>query len=112
MAESPTSLAMYSSLAFYQWLEGLCTVKTNFESFVDKELERNGMVHLYWEKKTLLHLFTDVRDVRYDSTEISGWIRCADCRMTLWHDTWEHLPCEYDQILIQPHWRHSIERVK
>jgi len=95
--ESPTSLSMYSSWAFRDWLDGLDSIQVGLEEFVEQELERNHAVHAGWEKETLLGLFaynyrTDL-DARLDQ-------RCSDC------SEWKH------HVNVQPYWRHLIERIK
>ena len=94
--ESPTSLAMYSSWAFTEWLRGLVTIKVKFEEFIDEELKRNPLVHTGWEKETLHDLFAyhhrpDLDVERY---------HCSDCTK----------PISYNAV--QPHWRHMLERIK
>ena len=94
--ESPTSLAMYSSWTFLNWVRRLATAEVDYEKFIEQELERNSLVHPGWDKQTLLYLFTcnprsdlEFRDDRY----------CSDCgRM--------------DSFQVQPYWRHFLERIK
>jgi len=95
--ESPTSLSMYSSWAFRNWLDGLDSIQVDLEEFVEQELERNHAVHAGWEKETLLDLFahshrTDLH-LRRDH-------RCSDCSDWILY------------VHVQPYWRHWIERIK
>lgn len=92
--ETPTSLAMYSEWAFANWLYGLKTVEVNLEIFIEQELERNHVVHVGWEKDTLLDLFA------YDYEPRHNRWSCSDC-----------LDC-YFRVKVQPYWRHLLERIK
>ncbi|KAF6217744.1 hypothetical protein HO133_006571 [Letharia lupina] len=94
--ESPTSLAMYSSWAFTEWLRGLVTIKVKFEEFIDEELKRNPLVHTGWEKETLHDLFAYHHRPDLD---VEGYT-CSDCTK----------PISYNAV--QPHWRHMLERIK
>ena len=95
--ESPTTLAMYSCDAFISWLRALANNKVDLESFVDHELEQNHEVHPGWVKKTLLHLFA--YDDRPDLTSYNPWA-CSDCK------------AEYSRVVVQPYWRHIVERIR
>lgn len=96
--ETPTSLAMYSEQVFADWLSGLGTIEVDLEIFIEQELERNHVVHVGWEKDTLLDLFA------YDYEHHVGlrkefWT-CSDCAQ------------EIDIVIVQPYWRHLLERIK
>lgn len=95
--ETPTSLAMYSEWAFSDWLHGLGTINVNLEIFTEQELERNHVVHVGWEKDTLLDLFVydygPYLDLRH------SW-DCRDCTERIWY------------VKVQPYWRHLLERIK
>jgi len=95
--ETSTSLAMYSSWAFTDWLDGLIMTGVDLEDFIEQELERNHMVHPGWNKQTLLGLFA------YDH-ERNSYIRdvddCSDCTKAI------------PGVKVQPYWRHSLERIK
>ena len=95
--ESPTSLAMYSSYVFADWLCGLVAQRVDLEDFVDQELQQNPMVHAGWHKKTLLALF----DYGYQAD--------LDCQVD-----WTCSDCFRELSLagIQPHWRLMAERIK
>ena len=95
--ESPTSLAMYSSWAFADWLHGLVTIGVNLGTFIDQELESNAFVHPGWDKETLHNLF-DYR-ARPDLHNRRERV-CCDCNYFL------------GRIKIQPYWRHVLERIK
>ena len=97
--ESPTSLAMHSSMAFGSWLHALVKTGLDIGSFIDQELVQNPQVHVGWEKETLLDLFThgDRPDLRFKSRLI-----CSDC------ECW---PEFYGQMK-QPHWMHLLEKIK
>lgn len=95
--ESPTSLSMYSSRAFWFWLEGLDSIQVDLEDFVEQELCRNHTVHPGWEKETLLDLFA----YSYRDDLDVGWVyTCSDCSGDI------------RRVRVQPHWRHLIERIK
>lgn len=95
--ESPTSLAMYSSWAFMDWLRGLVTIEVDFEEFLNQELERNSLVHAGWEKETLRALFAYRH--RPDLNFRKVWT-CSDCSEV------------YCRVTVQPYWRHLLERIK
>ena len=95
--ESPTSLAMYSGMAFSYWLRALASVDVDLENFIDQELERNPEGHTGWEKETLLELFT--HGDRPDLHRPDGWT-CCDCLKDLL------------KFKVQPYWRHLLERIK
>lgn len=95
--ESPTSLSMYSSWAFWDWLEGLDSIQVDLEEFVEQELKRNHAVHAGWEKETLLDLFA----YSYRTDLDVGWNQgCSDCSEWI------------SYVYVQPYWRHLIERIK
>ena len=94
--ESPTSLAMYSSWAFAEWLGGLAQLGMNLENFIDQELEKGPLVHAGWKKETLLGVFT--HSYRPDCPRLDAI--CCDCAGDI------------SYIEVQPYWRHLIERVK
>ena len=98
--ESPTSLAMYSSRAFTYWLHALVNIGTDFESFIDQELEQSPEVHSGWHKATLLDLFThgDRPDLHVDRNARI----CHDCGI------WDRSM----QRKVQPYWRFFLERIK
>jgi len=95
--ESPTSLSMYSSWAFSNWLDGLDSIQVDLQDFVKQELERNHAVHPGWKKETLLDLFaydySPDFERRYSRT-------CSDCSG------------DFIWIKVQPYWRHYIERIR
>ncbi|KAL9627580.1 MAG: hypothetical protein Q9164_007564 [Protoblastenia rupestris] len=95
--ETPTSLAMYSSWAFTDWLYGLIAIKVDLEEFIEQELERNYVVHAGWNKQTLLDLFAF--DYAPD-LDLRGVWTCSDCT--------EEIPA----IRVQPYWRHFLEQIK
>ena len=95
--ESPTSLAMYSSMVFSFWLRALAGVDVDLENFIDQELERNPEVHAGWEKETLLELFA--HGDRPDLHHLGVWT-CSDCLE------------DVDFVAVQPYWRHLLEKIK
>lgn len=95
--ESPTSLAMYSSWAFADWLHALVDNNVDLEKFIDQELEQNSELHPGWEKDTLLDLFT--HSARPD-IHIRGKWTCSDCI--------RNRPA----IRVQPYWRHLLDMFK
>ncbi|KAL8836524.1 MAG: hypothetical protein Q9170_002879, partial [Blastenia crenularia] len=95
--ESPFSLVLYSSWLFADWLDFLHTSGKDFEEFVTQEIQRNHTIHLGWEKKTLLNLSTYDHSNNYEP-QGSGY--CSDCNKRI------------DNIKVQPHWRHFLERIK
>lgn len=100
--ESPTSLAMYSSWAFTEWLRGLVTIKVKFEEFIDEELKRNPLMHAGWEKETLHDLFAYHHrpELDIECHHCSDCSDCSDCTKPIFG------------IEVQPHWRHMLERIK
>ena len=97
--ESPTSLAIYSSLAFGTWLNALVEAEVDLKSFIDQDLEQNLEVHADWEKATLLDLFTHGDRPDFHVTNFS---ECSDCKMC----------SPYEPLVVQPYWRHLLERIK
>lgn len=96
-AESPFSLALYSSWAFKNWLNALASIGKGFEQFVTAEIERNQFIHPGWKKETLLNLGTYDYGIAYDFP----WVRlCADCAK------------QFGNVSVEPHWRHFLERIK
>ena len=97
--ESPTSLAMYSSVAFRSWLHALVKTGLDIGSFIDQELVQNPEVHIGWEKETLLNLFThgDRPDLHFDNQLV-----CSDC------ERW----AVFFGLMVQPYWMHLLERIK
>ena len=97
--ESPTSLAMYSSVVFRSWLHALVKTGLDIGSFIDQELEQNSKVHVGWDKQTLLDLFThgDRPDLHFDSP-----LDCSDCK---------RLPGFYGPM-VQPYWMHLLKTIK
>lgn len=55
--ETPIFLTMYSEFAFADWLYGLDALEVDLEKFIERDLERNYIMHVGWEKETLLDLF-------------------------------------------------------
>lgn len=121
--ESPTSLAMYSSWAFTEWLRGLVTIQVNLEEFIDQELERNPLVHTGWEKETLHDLFAyhHRRDLVVPGYACSDYTKCISGIEVQPH--WRQIldvegyPCSdctkrIFGVSVQPHWRHMLERIK
>ena len=96
--ESPTSLAMYSSVAFRSWLHALVKTGLDIGSFIDQELQ-NPKVHYGWKKETLLNLFThgDRPDLHFDHQ-----LPCSDC------ECWPG----FFGPMVQPYWMHLLERIK
>lgn len=96
--ETPTSLAMYSSVAFTCWLRGLASTDVDIETFIDQELEQNSEIHTGWEKQAMLNLFA-----WGDRPDLHRWKRsweCSDC-------------CSgCIRLKVQPYWRHVVERIK
>lgn len=95
--ETPTSLAMYSEWAFVDWACGLDTIEVDLEKFIEQELERNHVVHVGWDKETLLALFA------YDYTpdlDLRRYWTCSDCTEFI------------HAVRVQPYWRHLLERIK
>ena len=99
LIESPTSLAMYSSVAFRSWLHALVKTGLDIGSFIDQELVQDPQVHVGWEKETLLNLFThgDRPDLHFDYESA-----CSDCKC------WP----SFLGPMVQPYWMHLLERVK
>ena len=97
--ESPTSLAMHSSVAFRSWLHALVKTGLDIGSFIDQELEQNPEVHVGWDKQTLLNLFThgDRPDLHFDYQ-----LDCIDCKCMQ----------SYFGPIVQPYWMHLLERIK
>ena len=100
--ESPTSLAMYSERAFSKWRHQLVKIDLDLKKFIDRELERNHLVHAGWEKETFYDLFA--YNTIYDHHDLLrpqyGYRICSDCRKENYH------------LHIQPYWRHLLERIK
>ena len=96
--ESPTSIALYSSWAFVDWVRGLDSIATDFEKFVGEELGRNHEVHPGWEKGALLDVYA--YSLRLDPKPPAKDDTCSDCL-----DCWSFPK-------VQPYWRHLIERFK
>lgn len=94
--ESPTSLAMYSSWAFADWLHALVDNDVDLENIIDQELNQNSELHPGWEKDTLLDLFTHGARSNVDLRR--DW-RCSDCISAL-------------SIKVQPYWRHLLDMFK
>ena len=57
LAETPTSLALYSEETFYAWRKLLTLSHVNMEQFVEDELKQSPLVDREWEIHTLLALF-------------------------------------------------------
>ena len=96
--ESPTSLAMYSSVAFRSWLHALVKTGLDIGSFIDQELLQNSQVHVGWEKETMLNLFThgDRPDLYFDE------FTCSDCKCLLGSLG----------LMVQPYWMHLLKKIK
>ncbi|MCJ1451865.1 hypothetical protein MMC28_002205 [Mycoblastus sanguinarius] len=96
--ESPTSLAMYSSWVFTEWLRGLVNNEVDLEKFIDQELEQSHEVHAGWEKDTLLDLFAngDRPDLHVQKDRTT----CSDCIR------------RFSRVQVQPYWRHLLERIE
>ena len=97
--ESPLSLAMYSSWAFEDWLDGLVAIEVDLSTFIDQELESNALVHPGWDQETLRDLFE--YHARPDPFLRRLWA-CSDC------DRRDIFP----GVRVQPYWRHLLERIK
>ena len=97
--ESPTSLAMYSSVAFRSWLHALVKTGLDIGSFIDQELVQNPEVLIGWEKETLLNLFThgDRPDLYFDYE-----LACSDCKCY----------ARFFGPMVQPYWMHLLERIQ
>lgn len=97
--ESPTSIAMYSSVAFRSWLHALVKTGLDIGSFIDQELGQDPELHVGWEKETLLYLFThgDRPDLHFDYP-----LACSDCKC------WPG----FFGAMVQPYWMHLLETIK
>ena len=105
--ESPTTLAMYSSFAFLNWLTALDNIEVDPERFIQQELFRNPDLHIGWTKDTLLDLWEYASEtgaaVLPDCVCYDGIFRdysCSDCHKPFWF------------MAVQPFWRHQLERIK
>ena len=96
--ESPTSIALYSSWAFVDWVRGLDSIAMDFEKLVEEELGRNHEVHPGWEKGALLGVYA--YSLRLDPKPPTKDNTCSYCS-----DYWSFPK-------VQPYWRHLIERFK
>lgn len=56
--ESPTSISLYSSAAFFAWRQVLEDVQLPFEEFVIQEFQRNPLGSMNWDKGSLMQVFT------------------------------------------------------
>lgn len=96
-SESPTSLSMYSSWAFFTWVGGLKSIDIDLEEFVQDELESNEMVHEGWTTRTLLEVISHASE---PEVHIQYKRKCSDCTSELF------------AINVQPQWRHWLEHIK
>ncbi len=95
--ESPTSLAMYSSWAFVNWVFELRNSGVNIEIFLKEELKSNCKVHPGWSQRSLVTLFEfDYKP----GVSLRNTLYCADCKGG------SH------SKFVQPSWRHLLERIK
>ena len=95
--ESPTSLAMYSSMEFAQWLDDLTDHGVDFEKFSEEELDRGLLLKAGWTSENLLTLFRLRRDWAVD---YSSFESCCDCFIPL------------HEVRVQPYWVHLLEIFK
>lgn len=110
--ESPTSLSMYSSWAFWNWQDALASIQVDIEEFVEQELERNYAVHAGWKKETLLNLFAygDRLDLDFRYSCLRNSFHRYDCHQRSW--TCSDCSGRIKYIKVKPYWRHLMERIK
>ena len=95
--QSPTSLAILSSRAFFDWRAALDSVGVDLEVFVRRELEKGPLLKAGWTPETLLALFQHPHRWMGDSWY---WEKCSDCLG------------EFDDLFVQPYWLDLLERYR
>lgn len=97
-AESPLSMAMYSSWAFRSFREALCGANLHFEDFVRQELEPGcPLLNAGWRMDTLLALFELDFELDFEPPGPSKASYCHDCGSKVY---W---------FLVQPYWQCMLE---
>lgn len=101
-AESPLSLAMYSSWAFSSFRDALYGIHFDVEDFARQELQQGcPLLDAGWQIETLsallkLDIEPDVELLR----DWGGWITCDSCRF------------EVRSVEVQPYWQGVLESIK
>ena len=106
--ESPMSLAMYSSSGFMGWISAVQQKELDPDHFVREELSKNPSGYRGWDWSTLRGLWRYIQKLsgadalrkrltfRYQNRPLY----CLDCDVLI------------ECIVIQPYWRHVLERIK
>lgn len=75
-SETPTSLALYSSILFVKWRDALLRSPVDLESFVEEEVQQSPLRDAGWQKASLLALFRcNIQPNRLASNPLY----CDDC---------------------------------
>ena len=95
--ETPTSLALYSSVAFICWRDALLRSSRDLETFVMEELKQNPLKDAGWHEDTLLSLFHG--DIQPGFTPSATLHHCWSCGQ------------EY-RMIVELSWRRWLDRIK
>jgi hypothetical protein len=95
--ETPTSLAIRSSIAFSAWKRALRVANIELTSFVQEEMKTEALGELGWSTSALLELFSlEFQAYEHDYTE-----KCAECEDCL------RMTC-----VVEPQWLDRIEEIR
>lgn len=92
--ETPTSLAIYSSLAFANWRYSLHVAGIDIREFICAEMQQTPLVDAGWTVETLWALFHYTYEIRFYPKI------CDDCAMELHY------------VRVQPYWLHILTGFK
>ena len=95
--ETPTSLAMYSSWAFWGWRDTILNAKIDMATFIGHEIDKGPLTELGWEYDTLHTLFSWDFDPDF---LFEDYYSCDDCSAL-------QTFCR-----VQPFWMHLLEIIR
>ena len=96
--ESPTSLAMYSAVAFLHWKDFLESTQADLDALVNHETTQGPLARLGWRPKALRKLFSMMIEPNLQFLDRG---RCCNCDQLLMHIT-----------KVQPHWLFLLDKLK
>ena len=95
--ETPTSLALYSHLAFAKWRYSLCVAGIDLCEFICAEMQQTPLVDAGWTVETLWALFHYTCETDWDVLHHEF---CDDCAV------------ELHAVKVQPYWMHILTGIK
>ena len=95
--ETPTSLALYSHLAFAKWRYSLCVAGVDLCEFIRAEMQQTPLIDAGWTLETLWALFHYTYEIDWHLLDRE---LCDDCAEVL------------DVVSVQPYWMHILMGIR